>query len=111
MAGTKDSRKWQDSLKGKRRGLPEPVFSHVSDRRGGRTAWSSSVTVSGVNISARFWYDGQNLNNANEDAAEVLLTRMRNPSVYGDLFAGRSARSASSVSSSASRTTDRFGAR
>ncbi|KAK0743778.1 hypothetical protein B0T18DRAFT_392494 [Schizothecium vesticola] len=51
-----------------------PVYQVVSDRRGGRTAWSSRVTVGGKTHSARFWYDGKNLNNAKEDAAEVALT-------------------------------------
>ncbi|POS86745.1 hypothetical protein EPUL_000793, partial [Erysiphe pulchra] len=38
---------------------------------GGRTAWTSTVTVQGQNIAARFWYDGQFLTNAFEDAAEL----------------------------------------
>lgn len=63
---------------------------------GGRTAWSSTVFVSGKTVSARYWYDGQYVNNAKEDAAEVALQhlqnadspttsppRMRNFSVYG----------------------------
>jgi hypothetical protein len=29
--------------------------------------------VQGRNIAARYWYDGQFLNNAKEDAAEVAL--------------------------------------
>lgn len=41
---------------------------------GGRTAWSSRVTVSGQTVAARFWYDGKNLNNAKEDAAEMALS-------------------------------------
>ncbi|KAJ5225478.1 hypothetical protein N7468_006703 [Penicillium chermesinum] len=53
--------------------LAPPVFNIVSDRRGGRTAWSSTVTVQGQNIAARYWYDGQYINNAKEDAAEVAL--------------------------------------
>ncbi|KAK1462505.1 hypothetical protein CTAM01_17103, partial [Colletotrichum tamarilloi] len=40
---------------------------------GGRTALSSRVTVHGRTLSARFWYDGKNLNNAREDAAEMAL--------------------------------------
>ena len=40
---------------------------------GGRTAWSSRVTVGGQSLSARYWYDGKNLNNAKEDAAEVAV--------------------------------------
>lgn len=49
---------------------------------GGRTAWSSTVTVQGQNIAARFWYDGQHVNNAKEDAAEVALKHLvgSNPS-------------------------------
>ncbi|WZH49027.1 uncharacterized protein QYS62_010217 [Fusarium acuminatum] len=49
------------------------VFQIVSDRRGGRTAWSSRVTVHGKTLAARFWYDGKNLNNAREDAAECAV--------------------------------------
>ncbi len=57
--------------------LPAPIFSIVSDRRGGRTAWSSTVTISGQHvIQARFWYDGQYVNNAKEDAAEVALQQL-----------------------------------
>ena len=40
---------------------------------GGRTAWSSTVTVYGSTHAARFWYDGKNVQNAKEDAAEVAL--------------------------------------
>ncbi|MCJ1486505.1 hypothetical protein MMC06_006682, partial [Schaereria dolodes] len=41
--------------------------------QGGRTAWSSTVTLSSIptTISARYWYDGQYVHNAKEDAAEV----------------------------------------
>lgn len=58
---------------------------------GGRTAWSSTVTVQGQNVAARYWYDGQYINNAKEDAAEVALMRLsqqtRAPSTYsGQLF-------------------------
>lgn len=38
---------------------------------GGRTAWSSRVTIDGHSMSARYWYDGKYLNNAKEDVAEV----------------------------------------
>ena len=44
---------------------------------GGRTAWSSTVTIRGRNIAARFWYDGQFINNAKEDAAEVALNLLK----------------------------------
>ncbi|KAK3303269.1 uncharacterized protein B0T15DRAFT_495834 [Chaetomium strumarium] len=66
---------WQDKLEDACRewNIAAPVFQIVSDRRGGRTAWSSTVTVYGSVHSARFWYDGKNLNNAKEDAAEVAL--------------------------------------
>ncbi|KAJ4293940.1 hypothetical protein N0V88_005454 [Collariella sp. IMI 366227] len=51
---------WQDKLEDACRewNITAPVFQIVSDRR--------------VH-SARFWYDGKNLNNAKEDAAEVAL--------------------------------------
>ncbi|OQE80583.1 hypothetical protein PENNAL_c0045G10704 [Penicillium nalgiovense] len=59
--------------------------------QGGRTAWSSTVTVQGQNIAARYWYDGQFINNAKEDAAEVALKTLnqqpRAATVYqGQLF-------------------------
>jgi hypothetical protein len=40
---------------------------------GGRTAWSCRVSVGGQDLGARYWYDGQYVNNAREDAAEVAL--------------------------------------
>ncbi|KAK3316375.1 hypothetical protein B0H66DRAFT_293169 [Apodospora peruviana] len=66
---------WQEKLEAACRELmiALPSYQIVSDRRGGRTAWSSRVTVSGKMHNARFWYDGKNLNNAKEDAAEVAL--------------------------------------
>ncbi|ESZ94666.1 hypothetical protein SBOR_4917 [Sclerotinia borealis F-4128] len=69
---------WQEKLEERCREaqIHPPVFQIVSDRRGGRTAWSSTVTVQGQNIAARFWYDGQYVNNAKEDAAEVALNRL-----------------------------------
>ncbi|KAI4211794.1 MAG: hypothetical protein LQ351_005435 [Letrouitia transgressa] len=70
---------WQDRLQDHcaRLRLPSPVFNIVSDRRGGRTAWSSTVAISGHHtIQARFWYDGQYVNNAKEDAAEVALQQL-----------------------------------
>lgn len=55
---------------------------------GGRTAWSATVTVSSLlpggrdwNIAARYWYDGQYVNNAREDAAEVMISQIRNPAL------------------------------
>ncbi|PYI24276.1 hypothetical protein BO86DRAFT_398603 [Aspergillus japonicus CBS 114.51] len=66
---------WQARLEDhcKESGVPAPNFVIVSDRRGGRTAWSSSVTVKGMLFKARFWYDGKNLDNAREDAAELAV--------------------------------------
>ncbi|KAK4920200.1 hypothetical protein LTR66_016748, partial [Elasticomyces elasticus] len=46
----------------------------------GRTAWSSTVVIQERTIYARYWYDGQYLNNAKEDAAEVALKSMGQPS-------------------------------
>lgn len=40
---------------------------------GGRTAWSSKVLVQGHEIAARYFYDGDHVNNAREDAAERAL--------------------------------------
>lgn len=54
-------------------GLRRPIYNEVSDRRGGRTAWSTVVDVEGTHYTARFWYDGKFQNNAREDAAEVAL--------------------------------------
>ena len=80
----------------------DPVYNLISDRRGksgfqacyqkhlvsidvidkvpgGRTAWSSTVTVTRANpptqhnLRARFWYDGTYIDNAKEDAAEVAV--------------------------------------
>ncbi|KAH7185823.1 uncharacterized protein B0J16DRAFT_142139 [Fusarium flagelliforme] len=53
--------------------IQRPIFEMFSDRRGGRTAWSSAVTVHGKTHSSRFWYDGKNINNAKEDAAECAV--------------------------------------
>ncbi|KLU88343.1 hypothetical protein MAPG_07330 [Magnaporthiopsis poae ATCC 64411] len=60
--------------------ISAPKYQLVSDRRGGRTAWSSSVTVHNQAHSARFWYDGRNLHNAREDAAEVAYLWLTTPS-------------------------------
>ncbi|KAI9890672.1 MAG: hypothetical protein M1814_003741 [Vezdaea aestivalis] len=69
---------WQEALIDHCRNtrMTPPVFNIVSDRRGGRTAWSSSVTIGAQQIPARFWYDGQNVDNAKEDAAEVALQQL-----------------------------------
>ncbi|RMY80514.1 hypothetical protein D0864_06057 [Hortaea werneckii] len=56
-------------------GMRAPTWQVVSDRRGGRTAWSCTVIVAGAHIGARYWYDGQFVNSAKEDAAEVALQR------------------------------------
>ncbi|CAF9913940.1 MAG: hypothetical protein HETSPECPRED_001701 [Heterodermia speciosa] len=73
------SSSWQDKLQDHCRRTQQhpPVFNIVSDRRGGRTAWSSTVTIKGNQVvNARFWYDGQYVNNAKEDAAEVALQQL-----------------------------------
>ncbi|KAF2475748.1 uncharacterized protein BDR25DRAFT_177809, partial [Lindgomyces ingoldianus] len=57
--------------------LPEPTWQDISDRRGGRTAWSSIAVVDGVSYSARFWYDGAYSGQAREDAAEIALAAIR----------------------------------
>ncbi|WPG99425.1 Hypothetical protein R9X50_00223900 [Acrodontium crateriforme] len=54
-------------------GIRAPSFQVVSDRRGGRTAWSCIAQVGGQYIHARYWYDGQYVNSAREDAAEMAL--------------------------------------
>ncbi|KAL8782763.1 MAG: hypothetical protein Q9195_009578 [Heterodermia aff. obscurata] len=77
------SSSWQDKLQDycRRTQKCSPVFNIVTDRRAGRTAWSSTVTIEGNQvIVARFWYDGQHVNKAKEDAAEVALQQlMRDP--------------------------------
>ncbi|KAI1301089.1 hypothetical protein F5Y03DRAFT_396798 [Xylaria venustula] len=84
---------WQDRLEEVCRDyqIQPPDYQLVSDRRGkflanlnvalrGRTAWSSTVMVYGKRIEARYWYDGNNLNNAREDAAEAALHWLSNSS-------------------------------
>jgi len=80
---TKTHKTWQEELAAECRKLrlPTPQFNIVSDRRGGRTAWSATVTIHGQNLAARYWYDGQYIHNAKEDAAEVACTKLRNPSI------------------------------
>jgi len=75
MSSHKSKTPWQDKLHQACREyqIAAPDFTLVSDRRGGRTAWSSTVAICGASISARYWYDGNNTNNAREDAAEVAL--------------------------------------
>jgi len=70
--------RWQQQLLDicRRAKSQPPIFNIVSDRRGGRTAWSSTVTVQGRNIAARYWYDGDYINNAKEDAAEVAVMQL-----------------------------------
>ncbi|KAK6340484.1 hypothetical protein TWF730_002235 [Orbilia blumenaviensis] len=73
------SDRWQRTLEAycKNHNL-RPEWNIVSDRRGGRTAWSATVVILGLPpkpeaFCARFWYDGNYLTNAKEDAAEVAL--------------------------------------
>ncbi|KAJ4414452.1 hypothetical protein N0V85_003141 [Neurospora sp. IMI 360204] len=80
-----NANQWQSKLADACRSyqMPLPQYHVVSDRRGGRTAWSCRVEVGGELIDARFWFDGKNLENAKEDAAEVALNRLnstRSPS-------------------------------
>ncbi|KAJ5731126.1 uncharacterized protein N7483_005634 [Penicillium malachiteum] len=56
---------------------------------GGRTAWSSTVSVHGRNIAARYWYDGQYINNAKEDAAEVALQLLNQQPQASTIFPGQ----------------------
>ncbi|KAE8148399.1 hypothetical protein BDV25DRAFT_18888 [Aspergillus avenaceus] len=67
--------KWQDQLASVCRvnKWPAPTYNIVSDRRGGRTAWSSYVTLPGRQLQGRYWYDGAYIDNAKEDAAEVAM--------------------------------------
>ncbi|KAJ4989952.1 hypothetical protein SVAN01_04599 [Stagonosporopsis vannaccii] len=52
------------------------MFQDISDRRGGRTAWSSIALIQGVQYQARFWYDGTRMEQAREDAAEIALRQL-----------------------------------
>ncbi|OAL48085.1 hypothetical protein IQ07DRAFT_646277 [Pyrenochaeta sp. DS3sAY3a] len=66
------------------RRLGEPQYQDVSDRRGGRTAWSTVAIVNGTSYAARYWYDGSYMEQAKEDAAEIALrtlTGYTDPSV------------------------------
>ena len=55
------------------------IIMLLIDLVGGRTAWSPTVTIPSANsssqqtVQARYWYDGQYVHNAKEDAAEVAL--------------------------------------
>ncbi|KAH8690894.1 hypothetical protein BGW36DRAFT_306805 [Talaromyces proteolyticus] len=82
---------WQKQLEDhcKEFSLAAPVFNIVSDRRGGRTAWSSTVTVAGRSIAARYWYDGQYINNAKEDAAEVALMQLKAQTLSSTTYPGQ----------------------
>ncbi|KAF3041802.1 hypothetical protein E8E11_005803 [Didymella keratinophila] len=53
--------------------IGEIVFQDVSDRRGGRTAWSTIAVINNIQYPARFWYDGSRMEQAKEDAAEFAL--------------------------------------
>ncbi|KAI2633296.1 hypothetical protein GGS21DRAFT_127524 [Xylaria nigripes] len=79
---------WQDRLEEVCREyqIQPPDYQLVSDRRGGRTAWSSVVTICGKRIEARYWYDGNNLNNAREDAAEVALQWLNSSSGLSNVW-------------------------
>ncbi|KAK4249578.1 hypothetical protein C7999DRAFT_30004 [Corynascus novoguineensis] len=71
---------WQDKLENFcfENNIQPPLYLVVSDTRGGRTAWSSLLSFGNDWIfQARFWYDGNNINNAREDVAEVTLKFFR----------------------------------
>ena len=55
------------------RRLSPPQYTMLSDRRGGRTAWSCQLILLSKVILARFWYDGTNSLSAVEDAAQQAL--------------------------------------
>lgn len=60
------------------RGLPEPTFVTVSDRRGGRTAWSTVTVIKPKHspeafFPAKFWYSGENAAQSKQDAAQTAL--------------------------------------
>jgi hypothetical protein len=50
--------------------------THTDACLGGRTAWSCTIDIQGTPVQARFWYDGQYVNQAREDAAQVALERL-----------------------------------
>ncbi|KAI1186600.1 hypothetical protein F5B17DRAFT_431373 [Nemania serpens] len=81
MAAPRPSSLWQDRLEGWTNSHVLVLHrEEIANDAGGRTAWSSVVVVCGKRIEARYWYDGNNLNNAREDAAEVALTWLANNS-------------------------------
>ncbi|KAE9961803.1 hypothetical protein BLS_001324 [Venturia inaequalis] len=56
--------------------VPEVPLAEAWIESRGRTAWSSTVEIQGTTIPARYWYDGQYVHNAKEDAAQVALERL-----------------------------------
>lgn len=74
------------------RRLPAPSYNVVSDRRGKRTAWSCTVSVSGQNVPAKYWYDGQYVNTAKEDAAEAALQKLQGKTSSGAASGGQQGR-------------------
>ncbi|KAF1926493.1 uncharacterized protein M421DRAFT_7096 [Didymella exigua CBS 183.55] len=58
-------------------GLGDVVYQDVSDRRGGRTAWSTIAVINNTQYPARFWYDGSRIEQAKEDAAEIALCNLK----------------------------------
>ncbi|KAF2730589.1 hypothetical protein EJ04DRAFT_515169 [Polyplosphaeria fusca] len=51
--------------------IEQPQWQDYSDPRGIRTAWSSSVIVSGREYRATLWRDYRYLDQSREEAAEV----------------------------------------
>ncbi|KAF2395707.1 hypothetical protein EJ06DRAFT_259461 [Trichodelitschia bisporula] len=64
---------WQENLQNfcATHQLGQPTYQTASDRRGTRTAWSATVCVGGCFVPARYWYSGEYIHNAREDAAHV----------------------------------------
>lgn len=61
--------------------LPTSLFPlsypfSLTHPKGSRTAWSSIVLIQGAQFYAQFWYAGERLEQAREDAAEVALKRL-----------------------------------
>ncbi|KAF2831641.1 hypothetical protein CC86DRAFT_283174, partial [Ophiobolus disseminans] len=53
--------------------LLPPVYQVHSDRRGGRTAWCSSVTIATREFMAEHWRDGSCIRASQEEVAEKAL--------------------------------------
>ncbi|KAK2739287.1 hypothetical protein FQN57_006622 [Myotisia sp. PD_48] len=61
----------------------------MSSSIGSRTAWSSVVTINGKEYSARYFYDGDYLYNAYEDASEVAYKKLTSENQPPTAFPGQ----------------------